>query len=372
MTTAPTAELQRLETFRASLAAHGLDRAIVSWAPHVRYLSGLAIDWAPVFVVVDRDAAIIVVPEGTEGDDRAGFDVATYRGGPEHSPTVSRLAALTSLASLLDGDGVDTWRTGIERDHLSVADLDVVPGLAAAVDIGSILIRQRQRKDAAEIARIRFNLGVVEAGFDAARELIRPGATELAVWAGMHAAMMRRAGGPFVQDGRIASGPRTLDVEPVATNRVLASGDMVYIDLFPVIEGYSADLTRAFVVGEPTPAQHARHAVLEAALAAGVATLKPGIRAGDVDAVVRATVATALDGYVYPHHTGHGYGLQGQEAPLLIPADETILAPGMVIAIEPGVYLPDTGGMRLEGNYLITATGCESLSDYPMKLFACG
>lgn len=372
MTVTPSAEHQRLETFRASLAAHGLERAVVSWTPHVRYFTGLAVDWAPVFLVVDRDVATVVLPGGAEPEHLSGYDLATYSGAPQYSPAVSRPAALAVVAAVLGREGAEMRRTGVERDHVPIGDLAALPGLATAADVGPILADQRRRKDAAEIARIRFNLGVVAAGFDAAREAIRPGATEIDVWAEMHAAMMRRAGGPFLQDGRIASGPRTLDIEPFATNRGLEPGDMVYIDLFPVIEGYSADLTRVFVAGEPTAAQRARHAVLEEALAAGIAALKPGTRACDVDAAVRSTVAAALDGYVYPHHTGHGYGLQGQEAPLLIPSDETILEPGMVIAIEPGVYLPDTGGMRLEGNYLITLTGCESLSDYPIALFARG
>jgi Xaa-Pro aminopeptidase len=112
--------------------------------------------------------------------------------------------------------------------------------------------------------------------------------------------------------------------------------------------------------------------VLEAALTAGGSALRPGARASDVDRAVRSVVADALDGYTYPHHTGHGFGLQPQEPPYLIPSDEMPLEPGMIVAVEPGIYLPDTRGMRLEGNYLITEDGCEALSDYPMELFACG
>jgi Xaa-Pro dipeptidase len=131
-------------------------------------------------------------------------------------------------------------------------------------------------------------------------------------------------------------------------------------------------LTRVFVVGQPTAAQRARHAVLEEALAVGEAALKPGVRARDVDQAVRASLAAALGGYTFSHHAGHALGLQGQERPMLIPGDDMVIEPGMVIAIEPGAYLPDTGGMRIEGNYLVTDGGCVSLSDYPVQLFACG
>lgn len=365
-------EQRRVAALRESLAAHELDGAVIAWAPHVRYLTGIVLDWAPVFVVVDRDRVSVVVPEGAGIELVTGIESSTYVPGPLYSPAVARTAALVALSGVLSTHGVKPARLGTARAHVTLADLDAVPELREAAEIGPLLNRQRLRKDEAEVAQIRANLRVVEAGFDAARELIRPGATELAVWVGMHAAMLAVAGAPFVQDGRLASGPRTLGVEPLATNRRLEPGDAVYIDLFPVIDGYSADLTRAFVVGEPFAAQRGRHAVLEDALAAGVAALQPGVLARDVDAAVRAVVAGALGGYVYPHHTGHGFGLQPQEPPYLIPSDETLLEPGMIVAIEPGIYLPDTGGMRLEGNYLITEDGCESLSDYPMELFACG
>jgi Xaa-Pro aminopeptidase len=365
-------EQRRVATFRESLDGSGLDGAVVAWAPHVRYLTGIDLDWAPVFVVADRDRVTAVVPAGAGVESTPDVETATYVGGPLYSPAVSRSAALMALAVVLAERRLIPKRLGAEREHLTLADLETAPQLGNVTDVGPLLSRQRLRKDEAEIAQIRANLRVVEAGFDAARELIRPGATELEVWAGMHAAMLAVAGAPFTQDGRMASGTRTLGVEPHATNRRLEPGDAIYIDLFPVINGYSADLTRAFTVGEPTDAQRARHAVLEEALAAGAAALQPGVLARDIDAAVRAVVANALGGYVYLHHTGHGFGLQPQEPPYLIPSDETPLEPGMIVAIEPGIYLPETGGMRLEGNYLITEDGCESLSDYPMELFACG
>jgi Xaa-Pro aminopeptidase len=365
-------EQRRVAALRESLDGNGLEGAVIAWAAHVRYLTGIDLDWAPVFAVVDRDRVAAVVPEGAGIESTPDVEITTYVSGPLYSPAVSRPAALASLSGVLLTGGVKPDRLGVERAHLTLSDLETAPELGEATDTGPLLARQRLRKDEAEIAQIRANLRVVEAGFDAARELIRPGATELEVWAGMHAAMLAATGAPFTQDGRMASGPRTLGVEPHATNRRLEPGDIVYIDLFPVINGYSADLTRAFVVGEPSAAQRARHAVLEAALTAGGSALRPGARASDVDRAVRSVVADALDGYTYPHHTGHGFGLQPQEPPYLIPSDEMPLEPGMIVAVEPGIYLPDTRGMRLEGNYLITEDGCEALSDYPMELFACG
>jgi Xaa-Pro aminopeptidase len=184
--------------------------------------------------------------------------------------------------------------------------------------------------------------------------------------------MMANVGGPFALEGNFASGPRTLANEPPATNRQLQAGDVIFIDLYPIIHGNAADLTRSFIVGKPSEAQLERHEVLKNALAAGVDALNPGVRACDVDRAVRSSIATALGGYTFPRHAGHALVLEAQERPMLVPGDNTIIEPGMAVAIEPGPYLPDLGGMRVEGNYLVTETGCMSLSDYPIELFGCG
>jgi Xaa-Pro aminopeptidase len=351
------------------LAQRGLDGALVSWAPHVRYFSGIVSEWAPAFLVVGPREVIAVVPESAGIGAPPGVTLRSYAEGA--SERLRRNALFEADRCVQDLE-IHVGRLGIEREYLTLADGDAFPGLLNAGDIGDLIARQRMRKDAEEIARIRGNLRVLAAGFDAARATIRPGVTELAVWAAVHAAMMSMVGAPFALEGNFASGPRTLESEPQATNREIEPGDVVFIDLYPIIDGYAADLTRAFVAGQPTPAQRDRHAILADALAAGVAMLEPGVPAGDVDRAVRGSVAAALGGYVFPHHSGHALGLQGQERPMLVPGDETVLEAGMVIAIEPGVYLLDTGGMRVEGNYLITETGPESLSDYPLELFACG
>jgi Xaa-Pro aminopeptidase len=361
----------RVEVLRVGLAERQLDGVLVSWGPHVRYFSGVVSEWTPAFVVVDPWQVIAIVPESAGIVAGPGVKLQTYVAGGIEEIVSPRRNALVEITRVIQDRGIAPNRLGIERDHLTFVDGDAFSGLLEAVDIGLLITRQRACKDANEIARIRANLSVLETGFDAARATIQPGVTEIAVWAAMHTAMQAKVGMPFLLEGNFASGPRTLENEPHATNRRIEAADVVFIDLYPIIDGYAADLTRTFVAGRPTEAQLERHAVLKNALATGAAMLRPGVRACDVDRSVRSSVA-ALDGYSLPHHSGHALGLQGQERPMLIPGDDTFLQAGMVIAIEPGAYLSDTGGMRVEGNYLVTATGSESLSDYPVELFACG
>jgi Xaa-Pro aminopeptidase len=362
----------RIEALRVGLAARGLDGAVISWPPHVRYFSGVVSAWMPAFLLVDPGQITAIVPESAGITAGPGVELQTYDDGAIGEIVSPQRNALVEIARAVRDREIAPSRLGVEREHLTCADTDMFPSLLPAVDIGPLITRQRMRKDEEEITRIRANLRVLETGFDAARATIHPGVTELTVWGAMHAAMQVKVGTPFPLEGNFASGPRTLENEPHATNRRIEAAEVVFIDLYPIIDGYAADLTRAFVCGQPAGAQRERHAVLTAALAAGVAMLKPGVVACDVDQTVRSSVMAALGGYTFPHHAGHALGLQGQERPMLIPGDNTVLEAGMVIAIEPGAYLPDTGGMRVEGNYLITETGSESLSDYPIELFACG
>ncbi|MGH2615920.1 MAG: M24 family metallopeptidase [Thermomicrobiales bacterium] len=368
----PDPYARRVALLRGALAERGLDGAVVAWAPHVRYLSGIVAECAPAFLLIDQERVTAVAPASAGIAEAPGIEVVPYIDSSINEIIPPRRTALAEVSRLVEEHGIQPDRLGVERGQLVLSDMDAFPDLRQAPDIGHAIARLRMRKDPDEIACIRANLRVLEAGFDAARETIRPGVTEIAVWSALHGAMMAKAGAPFPLEGNFASGPRTLADEPQATSRRLEAGDAVFIDLYPIIDGYCADLTRTFVVGEPAAAQRARHAVLEKALAAGVAALGPGVRACGVDRAVRSSVAAAIGGYAFPHHAGHALGLQGQERPMLIPGDDTVIEPGMVIAIEPGAYLPDTGGMRVEGNYLVTETGCISISDYPIEIFACG
>jgi Xaa-Pro aminopeptidase len=205
-----------------------------------------------------------------------------------------------------------------------------------------------------------------------ARDAIRPGVTETEVFGKIFTSLAQSLGGPLTLDCNFGSGPRALGDEPQPTNKPLEAGESVMIDLFPLMDGYVADYTRNFVVGPPTDGQLAQHAILETALAAAEKALRPGVRASEIDRLVRRVIQDAGYGeFAHRHHTGHAFGLTIPEPPWLIPADHTPLRAGMVIAVEPGIYHPENGGMRLEGNYIITEDGCEPLVGFPAKLIVC-
>jgi Xaa-Pro dipeptidase len=147
----------------------------------------------------------------------------------------------------------------------------------------------------------------------------------------------------------------------------LQDGDFLLFDFGGTLNGYPADITRTFIYGTGNAQQAAMHDAVLRANAAGRAAIRPGISAGEVDAITRQVIVEAGFGEYFTHRTGHGLGLEVHELPNIAPNDSMILQAGMVFTIEPGVYLPALGGVRIEDNMVVTETGSESLTTFPRE-----
>ena len=165
----------------------------------------------------------------------------------------------------------------------------------------------------------------------------------------------------------MVSGPRTEGVGGPATTRRIVADDPVLCDLGPRLDGIWGDSCATWVLGEPEADVRTIHAAACAALEAGLAALRPGAVAADIDARVRGVMADA--GLSYPHHTGHGVGFHRHEEPRIVPGGVAVLEPGMVIALEPGAYR-DGHGVRVEQVALVTDDGCRVLSGHSLALAA--
>lgn len=365
----------RLNRFQEALDRAGLAGAVVSRPEHVYYLSGFTPPpRGQAFLVVGPNGAAIVARgeqsrlENAVGPEFKVFPYEFYR------PRLLREAedvAEEALAAALAATGLSGQRFGVEEDHLPMYALEAISNAGDAVALDGAIERMRLTKDEDEIAAIRRAVAINDQGFAAARQAIRPGATELDVFDAVYGAILRAHGAPFTLEGDFVSGPRTERIGGPATSRELQPGDLFIIDLFPVLGWYKGDFTRTFVVGQPTARQRELHRVLENALARGESLIRPGIRACDLDALVRDSIRDAGYGENFPHHSGHAIGLGHPEPPFIVPADQSQLQPGMVITLEPGVYVPGVGGMRLEQNYLVTESGAEPLSKFPQELIVC-
>jgi Xaa-Pro aminopeptidase len=347
------------------LDAHGADALLTADPGAVRMLAGHAGDIEtgpspyalPALVLARGDGEPVLVCSVDEAPERDG--VETYEG--------FTVAPLDPVGRAVQALGRALARAG--RGRVLVDGASVPAGLAALVPDGALvgpeLATLGAVKTADEVAAIEASLRLCEAGHLAARRESVPGATELDVWAALRAAIDEAAGGrtPLVAD--LVSGPRTAHVGGPPVARSLAEGDLVICDLVPRHDGIWGDSCATWAVGEPSADAVRLHAAATAALEATLAALRPGATGGDVDTTARA--AMAADGFDFPHHTGHGVGFHYHEAPRAVPGGDTVLEPGMVVALEPGGYLADVG-VRVEVVALVTDGAPRVLSRHSLDL----
>jgi len=208
-----------------------------------------------------------------------------------------------------------------------------------------------------------------EAGHAWARQHVQPGMTELDVYNGIFAACSTAAEMPAIVYGDFAVSPGTKRRGGMATTRTIQSGEMLILDFSVVLQGYRSDFTNTLVVGaEPNAEQQMMFNLCVAAMAAGEAELKAGAACLKVYEAVRGVFESKQIAKAFPHHAGHGLGISHPEAPFFVSqANETLIA-GDVVTLEPGLYIDDVGGIRIEHNYLITDSGFERLSQHTIAL----
>jgi Xaa-Pro dipeptidase len=221
----------------------------------------------------------------------------------------------------------------------------------------------RMIKTAQEIEKIRAALRLADLAQFEIRKHLQPGITELELWTLVKSQVELQAGCRVPVLADLVAGVRTGDIGGLPSSYALQPGDPVMLDFVPRFDGYWGDNCNGYFVGQASKELEKIHQVVRGALKAGAGSIKPGIRANALDVLVRNYIRQA--GYEpYPHHTGHGLGATFHDEPRIVPYNTQPLAPGMVLVLEPGVYLPGVGGVRLEDAYLVTDSGCEVLTTH--------
>jgi Xaa-Pro dipeptidase len=268
--------------------------------------------------------------------------------------------------------GLSGKRVGIEPLRLRVLELNFLENADAALDLvsgESSLTQLRMQKDESEQADMQKAVNIAQRALEATLPKIKPGITEQELAAELVVGLLREGSEskmPFAPI--VASGPNSANPHANPTDRRLAKGDMLVIDWGANIGGYFSDLTRTFSIGEPQD-EMAKIAqiVLEANEAARMKA-GPGVPAQDVDRAARRVIEEAGYGEYFTHRTGHGLGMEGHEEPYIRGGNLAPLEPGMTFTIEPGIYLPGRGGVRIEDDVVITESGLRSFSDMPRSL----
>lgn len=280
------------------------------------------------------------------------------------------------LKPLFDRGGPDAdARVGVQAEHMTIAEKAAMArrlgpgGKGRLIDTTGLLARQRVVKDAFEIGLIRKAAKLQEAALEAVLPTIKPGQTELEIAARIEAEMKTRGSSEPGFQTIVAAGPNGSLPHYRPGPRKVASGKPVLIDWGAVYRGYHSDMTRTLSLGKwPAKVREIFQIVHDAQLAAAAA-LAPGKSSADIDEVARRHITRHGYGDFFGHGLGHGLGLNGHEEPrltnMLAP---TRLAPGMVVTVEPGIYLPGVGGVRIEDDYVITETGAECLCSLPKDI----
>jgi Xaa-Pro dipeptidase len=357
----------RLMQARAALEPAGLDALLVAAPPNLAYLCGFRTEPHErlIALVVPRAGEPrLVCPSLEEEAARAAVD-----GWAELEVWRDDEGPAGALARALADAGA---RIGIEKSYLSVAYAELaaeaVPGASfAACD--ELLARLRAVKSELEIESVRRAAGIVDRVVGQLARAAAPGMTE-ADLAAECAHLLRAEGGeslPF--EPLILGGARSALPHGRSGPRPLSAGDLLIVDIGVTVDGYCADITRTFVVGaEPDSRQREVFEVVRAAQQAGVEAARAGGPARTVDDAARAAIVEAGYGSSFVHRTGHGLGLEVHEPPYLTATNDEPLEPGMIVTVEPGIYLEGWGGVRIEDDVVVREGDPEVLTSAPITL----
>jgi Xaa-Pro aminopeptidase len=358
---------RRLRTLHEHPSARGLSAMVISSAINLRYLtgfqgsSGLLVSTATENRFVTDGRYDVAVREAVAAGDMAEVDV-------------ERVELRYELTLIEVVRRLGTTRVGFEAGHVTVATLDSWRRAAPEVDwiaTDGVVEHQRLVKDAEEIATFK-RAGRALAGVSLRlREWVRADRTEREVArdidAGIEAAGFSAPAFPTI----VASGPNGAHPHARPGDRRLRGGDLVVLDFGGVLDGYCVDLTRMAGIGQVGSDALGLVTAVRSAQQAAIAAVRPGVTGADVDRAARSILEEAGLGPAFLHGTGHGLGLEVHEAPRLsrtATGTAEKLESGMVCTIEPGAYVAGLGGVRLEDDVLVTASGCEVLTEAPRDL----
>ena len=354
----------RLERLEASLAERELDAMLVTNLVNVRYLTGYN----------GSNGAVIVRPGGSVflTDFRYLERVAPLREFIDVQQANQDLIRFISdrFGELAPGAG----RIGFESAHLSVAAharLAEAGGVQLTPVVGAVE-RLRQIKDADEIELIRRAAAMLEPVYAQLAAEGLAGRTEFDVAWRVQELVREQGGDGIAFDSIVASGDAGALPHAEPRRRPIDAQSLVTIDIGALLDGYHSDCTRTLATGT-VPDQLAEiYELVARAQLVGLEAVRPGVSGVEADAAVRDVIEAAGHGGHFQHGTGHGVGLEIHEAPRLSTSSDATLEPGMVVTVEPGVYLPGVGGVRIEDLVVVTDDGCERLTGYPKELITAG
>ncbi|MDI4645344.1 M24 family metallopeptidase [Cohnella hashimotonis] len=351
----------RIAKLRGEMALLGVDAILVTSGHNRRYLTGFT-GTAGVVLITASDAVLLTDFRYTEqaSAQAEGVEVAEHPPTGYYERVAERLRSAGALRLLFEDNTVSYAAYAQLKDRL--APVELVPA-------GKVLEKLRAVKDAAELAVIREAADVADRTFAHILSFLKPGAKESDIALEMEFYMRKLGASGTSFDTIVASGERSAMPHGVASDRIIGAGEFVTLDFGAYYKGYCSDLTRTVVVGPATDRHREIYGIVLEAQLHALAHLKPGMTGREGDALTRDIITRYGYGDQYGHSTGHGIGLEIHEEPRLsYSAPDTILLPGHVVTVEPGIYVPGFGGVRIEDDVVLTDDGIKILTRSPKEL----
>lgn len=355
--------MERLQKLRAKFRENGIDAILITSGYNRRYISGFT-GTAGVALITEKEAKFITdfryVDQARE--QAIHFDVVQHKN-----------SIIEEIANQLNE--LEVNKLGFEKTYVSFGQYEEYKANFTEkelIPISGIIENLRLIKDEQEIKILKEAAKIADAAFDHIITYIKPGLTELDVANELEFFMRKQGAASSSFDIIVASGIRSALPHGVASGKVIKKGELVTLDFGAYYKGYCSDITRTVAIGKPSAElEKIYQTVLEAQLR-GMDGIKPGLTGKQADALTRDYITEQGYGEYFGHSTGHGLGMEVHEGPGLSMKSDTVLQPGMVVTVEPGIYISGVGGTRIEDDTVITENGNETLTYSTKELLIIG
>lgn len=349
----------RLTRLRQAMETKGLEAMFIASAVNRRYLSGFT--GSAGYVVITKDRAVLMT------DFR--YTMQASEQASEFEVVEHALRMTDTLKQLLAEMNIN--RLGFEQDHVTYSTYTSYQEQLQPVElvpVSGIVEDLRMIKDADELAVMRQAAQLADKTFSHILNFIKPGVSEKELALEMEFFMRKNGATSSSFDTIVASGERSALPHGVASDRIIQGNEFIKFDFGALYQGYCSDLTRTVVLGKPSEKHHEIYnIVLEAQLKA-LERIRPGMTGREADAIARDVIKGYGYGDNFGHSLGHGLGMEIHEYPRLAHTSDQVLTPGMTVTVEPGIYLPGFGGVRIEDDIVITDNGIEIITQSTKQL----
>ena len=341
--------VKRIKDLQYMLKQHGLDALVMGRTLEIGFLTGFHLDDCA--MLVTRSGAWVFMPKMFVEQFRSRIDcaVAVDAGGPAETAALAKIKELKLKRAAFEPES-ETYTRGTAWRKAGVLEHNGLTGALRAV------------KEGEEVELLRKSCRIAAKAFGLVKPYIKTGCTELSVYRRLEDTMqaMGARGNSF--NLIVGFGPDSAMPHHETSERKLKNNEAVLLDYGCVYEHYCSDITRTYFHGKPTEEFRKVYSIVAASQKAGLAAVRAGVKARDVDAACRNYISDAGYGQYFIHGTGHGIGLEIHEFPRLNTKFEAVLRAGMAVTVEPGIYLHGKFGVRIEDSVLVTKTGCEILT----------